>query len=336
MLINIMLGIRNELVLLRTKISYFCCSFCAIRTDMITFPSLYTQFPRISAISELTLLWIHCNCIRPLSLDWWLNRCKFVSYMQLDTRLTEIREGIRSAWNGQMNVQAWRGEAEQGVGKGAGRFLGHLRMLKMQFKMIYVFVVWTTECWGHRKCYELLPLNYNWLPSAPLPPSYSHTRFLLHDPAAVHRSEFALSNRELIKWRQWKIYDSFDGRKGARARDSDWDTGGVRGRFDKVFVCANSLYSVVRQAQQWKLPLEPSAGEEGFKAIYTKNKKNGKAMHSSAAREANPSSTGTGTSTGTSPNGIPHCCWQATALQLHFLIAGAWVSVPSPPCPNPD
>lgn len=27
------------------------------------------------------------------------------------------------------------------------------------------------------------------------------------------------------------------------------------------------------------------AGEEGFKAIYTKNKKNGKAMHSSAARE---------------------------------------------------
>lgn len=26
--------------------------------------------------------------------------------------------------------------------------------------------------------------------------------------------------------------------------------------FDKVFVCANSLYSVVRQAQQWKLPLE--------------------------------------------------------------------------------
>lgn len=26
--------------------------------------------------------------------------------------------------------------------------------------------------------------------------------------------------------------------------------------FDKVFLCANSLYSVVRQAQQWKLPLE--------------------------------------------------------------------------------
>lgn len=51
--------------------------------------------------------------------------------------------------------------------------------------------------------------------------------------------------------------------------------------------------------------------------------------HSSAAREANPSSTGTGTS------GIPHCCWQATALQLHFLIAGAWVSVPSLPLPKP-
>lgn len=67
-----------------------------------------------------------------------------------------------------------------------------------------------------------------------------------------------------------------------------------------MFVCANSLYSIVRQAQQWKLPLELNAGEEGFKAIYTKNKKNGKAMHSSAARA--PRAQGTnGTSTVVAP-----------------------------------
>lgn len=100
----------------------------------------------------------------------------------------------------------------------------------------------------------------------------------------------SLSNRELIKWRQWEIYDSFDGWEG---RERERDTVRVRGRFDKVFVCANSLYSIVRQAQQWKLPLELRAGEEGFKAIYTKNKKNGKAMHSSAAREADPNGTST-------------------------------------------
>lgn len=62
-------------------------------------------------------------------------------------------EKLKSASNGQMNVVACheetvlqrvsRREGEAGRGR---HFVGHLRMFKMQFKMIYVFVVWTTEC----------------------------------------------------------------------------------------------------------------------------------------------------------------------------------------------
>lgn len=200
--------------------------------------------------------------------DWTRSQQKFGEGKSSEKRLDECPSLLWSSW-----------EAGRQGGREGWHFVGHLRMLKMQFKMIYVFIVWTTECWGHRKCYELLPVNYNWLPSPHTPPSLWVLSLSL---------PLSLSNRELIKWRQWEIYDSFDGWKG-RERE----TVRVRGRFDKVFVCANSLYSIVRQAQQWKLPLELSAGEEGFKAIYTKNKKNGKAMHSSAAREADPNGTST-------------------------------------------
>lgn len=72
---------------------------------------------------------------------------------------------------------------------------------------------------------------------------------------------------------------------GGKEREREGSRVGVS-CFDKVFVCANSLYSVVRQAQQWKLPLELRWRGRLQGNLYTKNKKNGKAMHSCAARGA--------------------------------------------------
>lgn len=152
--------------------------------------------------------------------------------MQLDTRPTKIREGIsseepknrRALQTGRwmswlvMKKQYCRGWAEEkGKRGGEGTLWAIYECSKCNLKWF------TFSSCGRRNAEgaanatsscQLITIDSRLPPCPPLSlfPSY------------VHFCVFSLSNRELIKWRQWKIYDSFDGRwrerEGERGQQS--------------------------------------------------------------------------------------------------------------------